>query len=99
MVQKCRAFRRGLTHVCLSASLSAFGCGPTTADACRAFVSEYEALPCTEGIPVDVDCLVYESFPCDGTPYFECAMDTQTCIEGTLRDGLMACASLAVCRS
>lgn len=79
--------------------LGALACGPSTADACRTFVSAYEALPCTEDIPVDVDCLMYEYYPCDGSPYFECAMEAQACEEGELRDGLMACASLAACPS
>lgn len=97
MVRQNRDLFRGLAVLLLALLPGAVACGSSTADACRAFVSAYESLPCTGNIPVDIDCLMYEYFPCDGTPYFECAMETQSCIEGELRDGLMACASLAAC--
>lgn len=83
----------------LMSSAALLGCGRTTGDACREFVTQYEALSCTVGVPVDVDCWMYDHYPCDGTPFFECAMESQSCVDGALKDGLMACAYLAVCPS
>ena len=73
--------------------------GSPTEAACQSFLDDYQALPCTGGLDLGVDCAQYRDYPCDRTEYFTCLKDQYFCDDnGDYVDlGEGACAALQTC--